>query len=140
MVHSARLKEVAIDQAQGIRLAVIGVVFFLAAGVILDLVFIAATPNYWFGQHPSNGITVLVLDAINVVAIYLSWQRKVWGYVIAILLALFIGAATVGAVFFGGDTIGGPAQVVYTITMLVIRLMIIFFAASALLLRPMPRS
>jgi hypothetical protein len=71
--------------------------------------FESSSRRYWCGEHPSNGITVLVFDAINVIANYL-------------------------------DTIGGPAQVVYTITMLMIRLMIIFFAVSALLLRPIPRA
>jgi hypothetical protein len=37
-------------------------------------------------------------------------------------------------VFFGGDTIGGAAQVLYTITMILIQLLIILFAVSALML------
>jgi len=71
---------------------------------------------------------------LNLAAVYGSWRTKSWGYVVAILLALFIVATTVEGVFFGGDTIGGPAQVVYTITMILIRLLIVFFAVSALLL------
>jgi hypothetical protein len=136
----APLKERAIEQSQTVRLAGFGVVFFLAAAVILDLVFVAATPDYWFRQHLSSGISLLVLDAANVVALYFSWRRRTWGYVIAILLALFIAGATVVAVFFGGDTIGGPSQVVYTITMIMIRLLIVFFAGSAALLKRDSRS
>lgn len=131
----APFKEGDIEQAAAIRLAVIGVVFFLAAAVLLDLVFMLATSDYWFRQHLSSGIGLLIFDALNLAAIYGSWQRKRWGYVVAILLALLIAATTVGAVFFGGDAIGGPAQVVYTITMVMIRLLVVFFALSALLLR-----
>jgi len=55
--------------------------------------------------------------------------------VVAILLALLIAVTTVGAVFFGGDAIGGPAQVVCSITMVMIRLLVVFSALSARLLR-----
>lgn len=129
-----RFGEVAIERDQTTRFAVLGVIFFLGAAVLLDLVFMAATNDYWFRQHLSSGITLLVLDALYLAAIYGSWRRKRWGYVVAILLSLLITAATLGAVFFGGDTIGGPPQFVYTITMILIRLLVVFFALSALLL------
>lgn len=130
----ARIEEGAIEQVPTIRLAVIGVVFFLAASVLLDLAFMLAMSDYWFHQHLSSGVSLLVFDALNLAAVYGSWRTKRWGYIVAILLALFIVATTVEGVFFGGDTIGGPAQVVYTITMILIRLLIVFFAVSALLL------
>jgi len=130
----ALFEEDAIKEVPTIRLAVIGVVFFLVASVVLDLVFMLAMSDYWFHQHLSSGVSLLVFDALNLAAVYGSWRTKSWGYVVAILLALLIVATTVEGVFFGGDTIGGPAQVVYTITMILIRLLIVFFAVSALLL------
>ena len=135
MVNSARSREGSIEQAQTFRLAVIGVVFFVAAAVVLDIVFMAATPDYWFHQHLSSGIFFLAFDALNLSAIYGAWRAQSWGFIVAILLAFFIAAATLEGVFFGGDTVGGPPQIVYTITMIVIRLLIVFFAVSALLLR-----
>jgi hypothetical protein len=140
VVNSGCFEEGAIEQVLTIRLAVIGVVFFLAASVLLDLVFMLAMSDYWFHQHLPSGVSLLVFDALNLAAVYGSWRTKRWGYVVAILLALFIVATTVEGVFFGGDTIGGPAQVVYTITMILIRLLIVFFAVSALLLQRSARA
>lgn len=123
------------EQAQTLRLAVIGVVFFLAAAVLFDLTYVAASTDFWFHQDPDAGVFLLVLDALNLVAIYGALRRRTWSYVAAIVLALFIVAPTLHAVFVLGVQISGPAGVIYTVTMIVIRLMIAFFAAGALVLR-----
>lgn len=125
-------------QTQTIRLVVFGVVFFLAAAVVFDLTEIAANTDYWFHQLPEDGIFLLVLDALNLVAIYGAWRRNSWGYILAIVLALVIALPTVQDVMFLAGNLQNPAGAFYTITMIVIRLMIVFFAASTLILLRRP--
>lgn len=117
------------EQAQTLRLAVIGVVFFLAAVVVrFDI-------HGRFHRLLVPPGSLLVLDALNMVAIYGALRRRTWSYVAAIVLALFIVAPTLHAVFVLGVQISRPAGVIYTVSMIVIRLMIAFFAAGALVLR-----
>lgn len=127
-----------IEQTQTVRLAVIGIVFFLAAAVLFDLIAMAGVLGYFFQQDPGARIFFPVLDALNVVAIYGAWRRKSWGYVAAIVLALVISVPTIQAAFFLSGTLVGPVEVVFTIIIIVLRLMIVFFAISALILRWRP--
>ena len=127
-----------IEQTQTVRLVVIGVVFFLAAAVLFDLIAIAGVTGTFFQQDPGARIFFPVLDALNVVAIYGAWRRKSWGSVVAIVLALVILVPTIQAVFFLSGALVEPAEVVFTIIIIVLRLMIVFFAIAALVLRWRP--
>lgn len=128
-----------IEQTQTVRLVVIGVVFFLATAVLFDLMAMTGVLGYFFQHDPGAMIFFPVLDAFNLVAIYGAWRRNSWGYVVAIVMALVILVPTIQAVFFlRGTLVGGPAEVVYTITIIGTRLMIVFFAIGALILRWRP--
>ena len=127
-----------IEQTQTVRLVVVGLVFFLAAAVLFDLTAMAGVIGSFFQQDPGARIYFPVLDALNLVAIYGVWRRNRWGYVVAIVLALVILVPTIQAVFFLSGTLAGPVEVVFTILILVLRLMIVFFAIAALVLRWRP--
>jgi uncharacterized membrane protein (DUF2068 family) len=96
--------------------------------------------DYWFGRQPSYGIGLLVLAGLNVVAAFGAWRTKTWGYVAAIVLSLFVLFATFAGIGLGGDTIGSSVSVFYTSTMIFTKLLVVFFATSALVLQRADRS
>jgi hypothetical protein len=127
-------------QRRSMGLASFGVVFFIGFAVLLDLFFVSLMHDYWFGRQPSYGIGLLVLAGLNVVAAFGAWRTKTWGYVAAIVLGLFVLFATFAGIGLGGDTIGGSVSVFYTSTMIFTKLLVVFFATSALVLQRADRS
>jgi hypothetical protein len=119
-------------------LGAVGTVFFLVAMVVIDLTELVAERGFFFGSASGYGVILLVIDALSLLAAVAAWRGSRWGYGIGAGLAAFVVGSTLLAIA-GGDQLGGPVAVFYTSAMIVVRLLVVFFALDAWIATPSER-